>query len=47
VAGLAAEIGRRQEQAESEEAMLLRELEHLSDEWMQRPLLGGSREVAG
>ena len=47
VAGLAAEIGRRQGQAESDEAMLLRELEDLSDEEAQRLLLGGSREAAG
>jgi hypothetical protein len=34
-------------QAETEEAMLLRELEDLSDEAAQRLLLGGSTEVAG
>jgi acyl carrier protein len=47
VAGLAAQIARRQEQAESDEAMLVRELEDLSDEEAQRLLLGGSREAAG
>ena len=47
VAGLAADIARRQEKAESDQATLLRELEDLSEDEAQRLLLSELREDAG
>jgi acyl carrier protein len=47
VAGLAAEIARREEKAQSDQALLLQEVEDLSEEEAQRLLLGERRDGAG